>query len=114
MSLRFTLDGSNALERRLAGRPHHRWARACAAEINSAALHGEDPELLWRRIPGAAILDGRGRAALRSLVIWREATAIRKVLRVEKSLPKAPIERTQALDLGECARDSLLDGRPLR
>jgi uncharacterized protein (DUF1499 family) len=43
-----------------------------------------------------------------------EATAIRKFLRVEKSLPKAPIERTQALDLGESARDSLLDGRPLR
>lgn len=43
-----------------------------------------------------------------------EATPIRKVLRVEKSLPKAPIERLQALDLGECARDGLLDGRPLR
>jgi ribonuclease D len=68
---------TDALERRLAGRPQLRWARACAAEINSAALHGEDPELLWRRIPGAAVLDGRGRAALRSLVIWREATAIR-------------------------------------
>lgn len=42
-----------------------------------------------------------------------EATAIRKFLRVEKSLPKPSIERSQALYLGEGARDRLLDGTPL-
>lgn len=52
-------------------------ATAATAELVRGSLTPPDPELLWLELPGGAILDGQGRAALRRLAAWREATARR-------------------------------------
>ncbi|MCB9762709.1 MAG: HRDC domain-containing protein [Alphaproteobacteria bacterium] len=57
--------------------PEHRqsWAADATAELAAQSLRGPDGVRMWRYVPGAAVLDGRGRALFQRLVEWREALA---------------------------------------
>lgn len=55
--------------------PQRAWAAAATDELVAATLAPPDPDLLWRDLPGAVVLDGAGRAALRRLAAWRDAAA---------------------------------------
>ena len=50
-------------------------ATAAIQENVAKALEPVTPELAWRRIPAAPVLDTRGRIALRRLAAWREEEA---------------------------------------
>lgn len=54
---------------------HLAWARETTAEQAAEALAPPDTERWWRHLPGAAVLDGPGRVALRALFAWREVRA---------------------------------------
>ncbi|MCB9744422.1 MAG: HRDC domain-containing protein [Alphaproteobacteria bacterium] len=71
-------DLADRLTERADALGHLEGARATTREHVEEALTPPDTDTWWRHLPGAAVLDGPGRLALRELYVWREREAMER------------------------------------
>lgn len=93
------------------------WAEETTAEQVQAAMAPPDTELWWRHLPGAAVLDGPGRAALRALYAWREERAQeldQPRWQVASDSALLDLARRRPVDAEEIARNRKLSRRLAR
>ncbi len=87
--VRLLLELDRVLRERVAGFGNAEWLAQAEADHLGEVLRPTDPDLAWRRVPGAQLLDDRSRTALQALAAWREKQARTADLPLNQVVPDA-------------------------